>query len=725
MGPSRLARAGRWVFAGELRVWAVAAVVAALGLALLGGYMFKPRDFVVGSNGIRVRSVLGGVGAGATACTGRLLVPVATRRLEVELGSAGAGRPPVLVTVLGGDRRRLLGTKRVPATRVDGFAGVRVDLSRLTADSGPDPAVIAYACVTPQGPGLTIGGMAAPGVSGTPAGAPGQATIDGRPARYRVTAVYLPAAGDRASIAERFPGMLERAALFRPGFVGPWLYWLLFVLILPVCGVLAVRAVACPGRRAAAVVMTVALVSGAAWAVMTVAWDAPDESEHFAYVEHLATTGTAVEQVATSRPAYSSAQILALNALHHDARIEGADGKAPALRQEVSAYDGQVSTERPSRSDGGGYAEATHLHSPAYYLLNVPAYDLAGGSEFSRLLGARLVSSLLLAVIALCAWATVRELLPRRPDLAAAAGLLVALQPVLSFLGGAVNNDMGVNAADALLIYSTIRGMRRGLTVRLGLAIGTLLVVAPLMKSTGFALYPAAGLGLLVMVFRGRRAALPGLAGAAASFVALSLAGRALKSAFEVAGPASSGTALVSSAAGTALDHPFAVGVYLWEMFLPRLPGMADHWSQSWPFYNVYLERGFGAFGWYAYLLPRQAFVVIIAVMAALLGLGLFALVARRRAVRRLGWETAVLLLVVLGVLGGVAAAYYTDFPRSVPAEQGRYAFPAAVAIAALVVAALASLPRRWSAAAAGGLVTGMATLALLARMVYLSGAFG
>ena len=691
---------------------------------LFGGYLLKPRGYVVGSDGIRPRSVLGGFHAGAVVCTDRLLVAVATRRLEVELGGSGAGRPPALVSVLGADRRTLLGRTRVPAAPADAFAGVPVNLRPLVADSGPDRATVAYACITPHGHGLTIGGMAAPGVPGTSPTTSDQATIDGRPAGFRVTAVYRPAAGARESIVSRFSEMLRRAALFRPGFVGPWLYWLL-VVILPLGGLLAVRAVASPGRRTTLVVIVVALVSAASWAVLTVAWDAPDESEHFAYVEHLATTGHRVAQVPDSRPAYSSAQILALNALHHDARIEGADGKAPALRQDASTYRREVRLERPSRADGGGYAESTHLHSPAYYLLNVPAYDLAGGSEFSRLLGARLVSSLLLAAIALCAWGTARELLPGRPELAAAAGLLVALQPMLSFLGGAVNNDMGVNAAAAALIYCTIRGLRRGLTLGLGLAIGALLVLAPLMKSTGFALYPAVCVGLAVMVFRGRRAAAPGLAAALASFAALSLAGRALKSAVAVPGPSSSGTALVSSAAGTALDHPIAVGVYLWEMFLPRLPGMARHWSQSWPFYDVYVERGFGAFGWYAYLLPAHAFAVILAVMASLLGLGLFALVARRRAVWRLRWETAVLVLAILGVLGGVAAAYYANYPRPVPAEQGRYAFPAAVAIATLVVASLAALPRRWSAAAAGGLVAGMATLALLARTVYLSGAFG
>ena len=47
-------------------------------------------------------------------------------------------------------------------------------------------------------------------------------------------------------------------------------------------------------------------------------------------------------------------------------------------------------------------------------------------------------------------------------------GLLVAFQPMFGFISGAINNDNGVNAAAAAIAYLLIRGLRRGLTWRLG-----------------------------------------------------------------------------------------------------------------------------------------------------------------------------------------------------------------------------------------------------------------
>ena len=63
------------------------------------------------------------------------------------------------------------------------------------------------------------------------------------------------------------------------------------------------------------------------------------------------------------------------------------------------------------------------------------------------------------------AYLLVLELVPGRRVLAAAAGLLVAFQPMFTFMGGAVNNDMAVNAACAALAFLLIRGLRRGPTV--------------------------------------------------------------------------------------------------------------------------------------------------------------------------------------------------------------------------------------------------------------------
>ena len=53
----------------------------------------------------------------------------------------------------------------------------------------------------------------------------------------------------------------------------------------------------------------------------------------------------------------------------------------------------------------------------------------------------------------LFAFLLVRELAPGRPWLAVVAALLVAYEPMYGFISGAVNNDVGVNAGAAALLY--------------------------------------------------------------------------------------------------------------------------------------------------------------------------------------------------------------------------------------------------------------------------------
>ena len=116
------------------------------------------------------------------------------------------------------------------------------------------------------------------------------------------------------------------------------------------------------------------------------------------------------------------------------------------------------------------------------------------------------MSALLAGLAALCTFLTVRELAPRRQLLAAAAGLLVAFQPMVAFMFGVLNNDAGVNAAAALLVFLLVRGLRRGLSIQLGIALGVTLALLTTMKGTGAALYPAAGFALVGMLWRRHRA---------------------------------------------------------------------------------------------------------------------------------------------------------------------------------------------------------------------------
>ncbi len=91
----------------------------------------------------------------------------------------------------------------------------------------------------------------------------------------------------------------------------------------------------------------------------------------------------------------------------------------------------------------------------------------------------------------------------------------------------------------------------------------------------------------------------------------------------------------------------------------------------------IFVERGWGAFGWYDVFFPHRLYEVILAAMIAVPILGLIALRREWPFVRRNAVELALLVLMPLAVVAGFEAAFYTPGARPFIAEFGRYAFPA------------------------------------------------
>jgi hypothetical protein len=407
--------------------------------------------------------------------------------------------------------------------------------------------------------------------------------------------------------------------------------------------------------------------------------------------------------------------------------IERAETRAPWLEAYETAYAERERSPPPlRRDDGGGYHEGPSTHTPLYYALLAPAYlSQRGGSVFAQLLAMRWTSAFMGALAAALAAATMLELLPGRRGLAAATGLLVAFQPMFSFVAGGVNNDNGVNLLAALVIYLVVRALRHGLAWPLGLALGAAVAVAPLMKGTGYALYPSVALALVAGLLRFRdRHALLGLAAVAGAFVAVSGGWELVRGTFEreqftTPGGSTPGEGL------SALEHPARYAEWIWQILVPVHPSfMTDVTIVKWPFYNIYVERGFGAFGWYAILFPAWVYLAIVAAMALIVvGAARLLVVERRAALAR--WpEIAFLASAPVVVFLAVEAAYFTlAVPLDGTPEQGRYAFTAIVPLAVVAVAGVLGLAgRRRALPAAAGLVTAMAVLCVASQLLTLAG---
>jgi 4-amino-4-deoxy-L-arabinose transferase-like glycosyltransferase len=468
----------------------------------------------------------------------------------------------------------------------------------------------------------------------------------------------------------------------------------LVLLALPLLAYAAVRllALAADGRRgrvpAVLVIACIAFLHASASSLVTPAFRGPDERDHFAYVQYLAETGDAPCQ-GCARPRYSSEERLALRGVESHAR----------------------------RDDGGGTTTAAS-HAPPYYGLMTLGYA-AGGSAFDRLAAMRLMSALLGALTAALCFLAVRELLPGRPLPAVLAGLVVALQPMFAFVSGALNNDNGVNAVMALLAYLLVRALRRGLSVPLAAGIGAALVLAPLMKVTGFAAVPPTLVALAFLARRRHpRTDLPAWLALIATVAGLELVWSRLAGGFSrtIYSTPDGGSFGSQPVLHRLADDPLGYLSYLAHVFVPG--------GSSWPAFETYVERGFAAFGQgFTIEFPLWVYVVIAMAIAATAALAVRALVVHRQAARARLPELAVVATLAIAVVAGVHLAFY-GLPTEARAlgEQGRYAFTAMPAWAAVAAAASLGAGRRWAGPVAALLVTSLAGLSAAAMLLALSG---
>ncbi len=721
----RLERARAAVFAGDARVWR-AAGLAALPLVLLAAvWCLVPRDYYTGTDNVETYTFIAPATRGDRVCVPGLRLPAGTARVRLQLLSATRSRPRLAMELHLYGRPPI--ASRLPSQIVppgnDSFADFPVP--SVPAVAAEHPATV---CLAAAGE-VNWGGTPLPRAPG--AYAPSK---NGSPIPGRIAVWYLPPVGSKRSYLSRASEILRRASLFRAGIVGPWLYALMLLLVLPGLALLAIRCLAVAvdaerggrfnARRVALLLYALAAVNFTCWSLITPPFQAPDEVDHFAYTQSLVERGESPSPSPASPLArWSTSQALLLESMGFTNDHQIGDTKPPWEAGQQRRWREVVQALHPKASDGGGL-ETAATHGPAYYAALAPGYMLASSSPAEQLTLMRLSSALLGALAVLFAFLLGRELAPRRPWVAVLVALLIAYEPMYGFISGAVNNDVGVNAGAAALMWLLIVIMRRGWRPLPALAMGVTLLALPAIKQTAFSLYPVAGLAVAVALWRHRRRSeLPGYAAAGAGALGAWWLAKRLQAWFHPAGVAAAAVAgAASSAVSEAVSHPLGYLAYLWEVFLPRLPFMAKHFTTSVPAgYEIFVERGFGAFGWYDVLFPPWLFVVIFAVIVIVALLGIPAAFRERPWLGAHAPEAAVILLAPLAVVAGVEAAFYTISVRNVVAEFGRYAFPAIAPLALIVVGCLHGLGRGRALLAGTVLLTAMIALCAAGQLLTLT----
>lgn len=325
---------------------------------------------------------------------------------------------------------------------------------------------------------------------------------------------------------------------------------------------------------------------------------------------------------------------------------------------------------------------------------------------------ARLVSLVFGALAVLATWGLAREVFPDSAGMALGAAALVAATPQFVFMSSVASNDSSAAALSTAALWAIARIVRLGVTYRRAVLAGVLVGLASLTKTSTILLGVVAVGAILVRTLDYKLHKLTGVARAVRAVAALTACALAIGGWWYVRN-------------GWLYGDPLGLGVHLntpWARpqvisifaVLPLLP-------------TVY--RSFwGAFGWGNVEMPAGIYAAITCVVVlSLLGWILAFFPSRRSGAKddstvgTPGTSQGALLSICFLWCGAILASFLR-WNQQVEAPHGRLLFPMMGALAVLLVAGLARLPKPrmvLSVVAAGFLMLSVAAPFAFIRPAY------
>jgi hypothetical protein len=463
-----------------------------------------------------------------------------------------------------------------------------------------------------------------------------------------------------------------------------------------------------------ALLLGAALVLSVAWSLATAPFQGPDEAEHFAYIEHLATTGH-IPSAEAGRGPYGLDENVGLQQGFSRTLFN------PLVRPPWSALQEQHWNEvedglpADARKTGDG-PNQVGKNPPLYYALATVVDKLTFGvGLFGRAFALRLLGTVLLLATVALTWMAMGELFgPRRMLPRTVATAVVALLPMDGFISAVVNTDPLLATIWTAFLWLALRTVRLGLSGQRAATLSLIAVLSVLTHGRGLAILPPLAVVLLVAWLhhhRGVRSTLAAIAGSGVTLAAGFVVYRLVTSAAGASG------SLYGGEVNLGQKGTFSIRAYIeniWEFYLPRLPFMNGRPGPAIGYRQIvvdqYLTGVFGsqeiAFGSWVSTVTQWAF-------AALVVAGLVAAFANRRAV-----ATQWAKLVVLAATGGAMLALlhlasYRSLANGTgnPLIVGRYLVAVTPLLGAGVGGVVALLPRR--AAVPLAVVVAVALIAL------------
>jgi hypothetical protein len=441
----------------------------------------------------------------------------------------------------------------------------------------------------------------------------------------------------------------------------------------------------------------IACLSAASWSIVTPPFQVTDEPSHFSYAQILAETGHLPR---SHSAAFSREELIALVDLNqHKVRFNPAVGTiSTAAEQQRLQHDLALPLSRV----GSGAAVATP-EPPLYYALQTIPYELASsGTLLDQLALMRLLSALMAGLTALFTYLFLREALPAVPWAWTIGALSTALAPLLGFISGAVNPDAMLAAVCAALFYTLARAFRHGLTPRTATAIGAVTATGLLTKLNFIGLTPGILLALLLLTRQAAHTSKQTALRSLAIALAISSTPVLLYTTINLLSNHPALGTLSSSVAGVG-SHPRSLPdelSYIWQSYLPRLPGMSVDFPGVSTIRQLWFDRLVGLYGWLDTHFAGWVYNVALIPTGLIAALCLRELTRARVALRARADELLAYGAIAVGLLGLVGADSYLEFPvRTGAYSEPRYLLPLAVLFAAILALAARGAGRRWGPA--------------------------
>jgi hypothetical protein len=437
----------------------------------------------------------------------------------------------------------------------------------------------------------------------------------------------------------------------------------------------------------AAAVLAMWLVSGAMYATLTPAWQAPDEPAHYNYVRYLATRRAFPELTAAC---YNQAYLSQLTTQKFP----------PTLAIDSVCYE---------------------FHQPPlYYLLAAPLFRFTGGA----LLAIRLMSVLLGAGTVWLTYLIGLTVFEAKPLLALGAMAFVAFVPMHAAMLASVNNDALAGLIFAAILLTLMRRQRRpaDLSIQNHLTLGLLLGLALLTKTTIYIAVPLVAVALLLEGWAVALTPHPSPDGRGVSRQrrgeGKSFWNRLLSRAAAIFGPALLIVLPWFGRNAALYGHFDVLGLGRHDEVVVGQLRTATHVAQIGP--GPYLAEAatttfhsfWGQFGWMAVPMDDRTYrLLALLTLAALTGLAAWVIVGRRECPVSAA-QGRMLGLLGVSLLGTVTA--FGGYNLSFVQFQGRYLFTGLMPLALFFALGWHEAVRpHWGRGLVAGLLAGIGWLAL------------